>query len=122
MKKVMVALASLALVGALNIGVASAHPAGAPTPTPTMPPIITPSPAVTPTPAPTPRVGAPTAPGSLQGSGVDAQQEGDHQDGDTTDAQDGEQGQHEDPADATAGTQGQQDRNTEQEGQFEGDN
>lgn len=115
MKKIFVALASLALVGAINVGVASANPLAEP-----MPP-------------PDPKIENPATPGAPQGSEADVQQEGDHQDGDMAalDAADmnvGQQGEHEDAngaANTTTGKQDQQDqqdRNTAQEGENVGDN
>ena len=108
MKKILVALASLALVGAVNLGVASANPFAGPTP------------------PPSPKIEKPTTPGAPQGSETDVEQEGDHQDTDTDEADmnDGEQGEHEDANAATTitGKRDQQDRNTEQEGENEGDN
>jgi len=108
-KKILaVALASLALVLAVNFGLASAHPFAEPTP-----------------PAnPTPRInnGAPAT------TETDVEQEGDHQDGnmDETDMNDaGDKGETADAAGNTTttgpGQQGEQDRDTEQDGEFEGD-
>ena len=121
MKKVIVTLASVALAGALNIGIASAHPSYEPTPPP--------SPA---------NVGQPTVPGSLQGSEVDQEQQGDNQSGaadanDTTGKQDenaqmGEQGTNVDEQGANDAntTSGTQDSNAQsgaqQDGEFEGQN
>ena len=128
MKKVIVTLASVALAGALNFGMASAHPYADPTPPPSA----------------APSDGKPT-PGALQGSEADDEQQGDNQSGDvnevdgqsgdTTDSgdkQDGEQSDAEDAAGAATasnendaqdqqGQQGQNDRNTQQDGEFEGD-
>ena len=113
MKKLFVVFSALALVLAVNFGLASAHPFANPTPPP-----------------------------------AEVDQQGDHQDGNVdesqaadkndqagdqneTDANEtGDQGQTEDAAgNATTttgqdqqGDQGQQDRNTEQDGEFEGDN
>jgi hypothetical protein len=113
MKKLFVAFSAVALVVAVNFGLASAHPFADPTP--------------------------PQA---------DVDQQGDHQDGNSDQSQagdtneqvgdlnetdmneSGDQGQTGDAAgNATTttaqnqqGDQGQQDRNTEQDGEFEGDN
>ena len=120
-KKVIVTLASVALAGAVNFGVASAHPNYEPTPPP--------SPA---------NVGQPTVPGSLQGSEVDQEQQGDNQSGaadanDTTGKQDenaqmGEQGTNVDEqgandANTTSGTQDNKGQSgAQQDGEFEGQN
>ena len=123
MKKVIVTLASVALAGAVNFGVASAHPSFEPAP-----------PA-----SPAPNV---VTPGSVQGSEVDEEQQGDNQTGDQTDSADaaanqgGEHGEAKDAAGNSTeadekdmndtqdqqGQQGQNDRNTQQDGEFEGDN
>jgi hypothetical protein len=113
MKKLFVTFSALALAVAVNFGLASAHPSADPTP--------------------------PQA---------ELDQQGDHQDGNADESQagdtneqagdlnetdmneSGDQGESEDAAgNATTttgqdqqGDQGQQDRNTEQDGEFEGDN
>lgn len=118
MKKILVVtLASLALAIAVNFGLASAHPFADPTPPAT------------------------PAPGAPLGADTDVEQEGDHQDGNMDEPQAGDknesdmnesggQDQTEDAAgnpttttgQGQQGDQGQQDRNTEQDGEFEGDN
>ena len=109
MQKILaVALVSLALGLAVNFGLASAHPFADPTP-----------------PAnPTPRANN-SVPATTE---TDVEQEGEHQDGnmDESDMNDaGDNGEHEDAAgNATTtspGQQGEQDRDTEQDGEFEGD-
>ena len=93
MKKVIVTLASVALAGAVNFGVASAHPSYEPTP-----------PA-----SPAPNAGSPSTPGSLQGSEVDQEQQGDNQSG-TVDANDTTGKQDE------SGQMGEQDANVDEQG------
>ena len=106
MKKLFVVFSALALVLAVNFGLASAHPFANPTPPPA----------------------EVDQPGDHQDGNVDESQAGDQNETDVNES--GDQGETEDAAgNATTttgqdqqGDQGQQDRNTEQDGEFEGDN